>query len=81
MKEFFKKVWEFIKRLFHIGKKAIQEEFEEAKKDLKEQLRDELAAIEKEIESATGEALDILQARAKVVYSKILLEMRDDLKK
>lgn len=80
MKEIFKKLWEAIKRFFHIGKKVVAEEAEQAKDELVDSLRDELAAIEAELVDATGEALEILEARAKSVYSKILNELRANLK-
>lgn len=47
MKELFKKLWNFIKRIFHIGREVIQEELEETKEDLTAALRDELQEIEK----------------------------------
>lgn len=80
MKELLKNLWEAIKRFFHIGTKVVKEELEEAKEDLEAQLRDELAAIEAELVDATGEAIEILQERARVVYSKLLLELRGNLK-
>lgn len=80
MKQFFINLWEKIKKIFHIGKKVVAEEAEQAKNELVDSLRDELATIEAELTEATGEAIEILTARAKTAYSKLLAELRHNLK-
>ena len=80
MKAFFKKIWAAIKRFFHIGRQVVKEELEETKEELIARLKEELAQLDKEIESATGEALEYLQAKAQHIYSQLLLELRDNLK-
>ena len=64
MKELFKKLWNFIKRLFHIGHEVIEENLEETKEELIARLKEELAQLDKEIAIATGETLEYLQVRA-----------------
>lgn len=69
MKAFFAKVWSLIKRFLHIGREVIEEQLEETKEELIERLEAELAQLEKEIEGAAGEALELLQSKAALIKS------------
>lgn len=80
MKAFLEKIWAAIKRFLHIGYKVVQEELEETKEELIARLKVELAQLDKEIESATGEALEQLQAKAQLIHAELLRELRDNLK-
>ena len=77
MKDLFNDFWGAIKRLFHIGRKAVQEEIEEAKEDILAALDKELEELEQQIEGATGEALEVLKARVALINTKILRIMRN----
>ena len=72
MKALFKRIWEFLKKLFHRSKKVVQEELEETKEQLLARLGEELKEIGEKMETAVDEELDRLEARALVIRSKLL---------
>lgn len=47
MKALFKRIWDFLKRIFHIGKKVVQNELEEAVDDIEARLLAEVEELEK----------------------------------
>lgn len=80
MKAFFKRLWAFIKRLFNRGHEALQEAAVETKDAIEAKLREELAIINKEIEEASGEALEYLQAKAALIKSELIVIINRELK-
>lgn len=73
MKQFFKKIWEFIKRLLHIGAKAAAKEAENI---ARARLEEELAELSKQIETATGAELEYIRARIGFIHSLLLKETK-----
>ena len=68
MKALFKRIWDFLKRIFHIGKKVVQNELEEAVDDIEARLLAEVEELEKQLETAVGKEWEIITKKLQARY-------------
>lgn len=64
MRKLFKRIWEFIKRLLHIGKKELQE----AALDIEAQVKAEIKELEQQLETAIDDEWYRITEKLKVRY-------------